>query len=71
MNNLIQSDFSRRLNCSLKHLNNIINGKASITVEMSLKLSTVAGIEDNFWFNLQNNYDLDSTCIRLEKKTSE
>ncbi len=63
--NIVQKDFSNRLDCSLKHLNSIINGKASISPEMAFKLDNVTGINATFWNNLQSNYELDLARIRL------
>lgn len=47
------------LGVTRKTLSAIINGKQSITPEMSLRLSTaLANTTPQFWLNVQENYDL-------------
>lgn len=36
----------------------IIKGKQSITADMSLRLGLFFGMSDNFWLNLQKDYDM-------------
>ena len=39
-------------------IKNIIDGSRSISAEMSIRLGLFFGMSDNFWFNLQRDYDL-------------
>ena len=39
-------------------LSNIVNGKASITPNMALRIETVFGGKAKFWLRLQTAYDL-------------
>lgn len=65
---LSQVGLSKRLGISEKHISNLINGKTSLTKEMSQKLSLVFGTSTDFWLNLQKNYDAISTRIDLENQ---
>jgi addiction module HigA family antidote len=47
-------------------LSRILNGKASISPEMAVRLSKAFGSTPAFWLRLQLNYDL----ARIEKKAS-
>ena len=40
-------------------LSNILNGKASITPNIALRVETVFGGAAKFWIRLQSSYDLD------------
>jgi len=40
-------------------LSNILNGKASITPNMALRIEIVFGGAARFWLRLQSSYDLD------------
>ena len=39
-------------------LSRVLNGKAGISAEMSIKLCEALGTSDGFWFRMQNAYDL-------------
>src|SRR5262249_44808521 len=47
-------------------LSRILNGKASISPEMAVRLSKAFGSTPGFWLRLQLNYDL----AQIEKKAS-
>ncbi|WP_317327082.1 HigA family addiction module antitoxin [Turicibacter sanguinis] len=61
-----QQELAVRLEVSVKHLNNILNGKSPITYETALKLETVIGPSAEFWMNLESQYQLNKA--RLEKE---
>jgi addiction module antidote protein, HigA family len=50
--------FAAHLGVSRPHLSNILNGRASITAEMDLKLSEAFGQPPGLWLRLQVTYDL-------------
>ena len=52
------TELSKVLGTSRKTLSKIINERASVTPEMSLKLSRAFDTSPEFWINLQRNYDL-------------
>lgn len=52
------TDIARRLGVTRVTLSRILNAKASITPEMSLRLSELLGTSPEVWLNLQNQYDI-------------
>ena len=56
---------SKEIKVQQTAVSQIIKGKRRITVEMALRLSRYFGNSAQFWLNLQNHYDFEST---LEKK---
>ena len=53
-----RSDFATRLGISVSSLNEIIQGKRSVTPETALRLAQVLGISADFWLGLQQDWDL-------------
>ena len=51
-----QAELARRTGLSTKHVNQVINGDASITAETALRLETVTGISARMWTNLESQY---------------
>lgn len=60
-----QKNLSARTGLTEKHISQIINGEASITVETALLLENALGGAASFWINLEKNYQ--ETKARLEK----
>jgi addiction module HigA family antidote len=52
-----QPELAKRTGRPLKTINEIINGKASITSETAFQLETVLSVPATFWLNRQNQYD--------------
>jgi len=65
---MTQKSLSERTGISEKHLSQIINGEASITVETALALENALGGSASFWNNLEKNYQ--ETKARLERAAS-
>ncbi|MEW6417702.1 MAG: HigA family addiction module antitoxin [Nitrospirota bacterium] len=55
-----------------RRINEIIQGKRSITANTALRLARYFGLPERFWLNLQSRYDLevekDKLDMRLEKE---
>jgi HTH-type transcriptional regulator / antitoxin HigA len=62
---MTQKNLCARTGLSEKHLSQIINGSASITVETALLLENALGGAASFWINLEKNYQ--ETKARLER----
>lgn len=60
-----QRNLSERTGLTEKHLSQIINGNASITVETALLLENALGGPASFWINLEKNYQV--TQARIER----
>lgn len=62
---MTQKNLSERTGLSEKHISQIINGEASISVETALLLENALGGSASFWINLEKNYH--ETKARLER----
>jgi addiction module HigA family antidote len=52
-----QVELAARSGLTKKHINEIINKKASISPETALKFEKVLGLKGSFWLAYQRNYD--------------
>ena len=55
---LSQTEIAKRLDVNQSTLNRLIQGKASISPEMAVRLSKVLGSSPRTWLNMQSIYDL-------------
>ena len=62
---MTQKSLSERTGISEKHLSQVINGEASITVDTALSLENALGGSASFWINLEKNYQ--ETKARLDR----
>jgi addiction module HigA family antidote len=53
-----QSQFAIRLGVSYPRLNEIVRGRRSVTSDTALRLARVLGMPADFWFGLQQDWDL-------------
>ena len=53
-----QSKLARELGVDPRRVNEIVNGKRSITADTALRLEKYFGASAKFWVNLQTSYDL-------------
>ncbi|MEZ4647493.1 MAG: HigA family addiction module antitoxin [Candidatus Eisenbacteria bacterium] len=65
---LTQTEFANRLGVSYPRLNEIINGKRSVTADTALRLAQVLGTTAEFWLGLQQDWDLWHTMRTPEAK---
>lgn len=68
--NVTQVQFAKHIGVSFKRINEIVNGRRSITPQTAWLLSQALGTSPQFWMNLQTTYDLvhnpaDHTTERL------
>jgi len=59
-----QTKLAKELKTSFRAINEIINEKRGITVEMALRLSKFFGTSAELWLNLQNSYDLHRVALK-------
>jgi addiction module HigA family antidote len=52
------TEAAARLGVTRQALNNVINGKAGVSPEMSIRLSKAFGSKPDLWLGLQMEYDL-------------
>lgn len=55
---LTVTEAAERLGVTRQALNNLVNGKAGISPEMSIRLSKAFGSSAEVWLSLQMHYDL-------------
>lgn len=65
---MTQKNLCERTGLSEKHVSQIINGEASITVETALLLENALGGAASFWINLEKNHQ--ETTARIERASS-
>lgn len=57
------------MNVDRSTVSRILNGKATITPEMAIRLSGSLGRSPESWLNMQNNYDLANAKQKVPAKT--
>jgi addiction module HigA family antidote len=65
---LSQNRLSKALGISPMTINEIVNGKRSITAEVALRLGHYFGMAPQFWLNLQARYDLEKAEDAIGKR---
>jgi addiction module HigA family antidote len=60
-----QSQLARDIDVPQRRINEIVNGKRSVTPDTAMRLAVYFGTSPEFWMNLQTVYDLK---ILSEKK---
>ncbi|MGV6828508.1 MAG: HigA family addiction module antitoxin [Flavobacteriales bacterium] len=55
---ITQSHLAKALGTSFRAVNELVNEKRGMTVEMALRLSKYFKTSPKLWLNLQNDYDL-------------
>jgi HTH-type transcriptional regulator/antitoxin HigA len=53
---MTQTELAQRLGVSLKHVNQVVKGVASISAELALGLEKVFGVSASFWLNRESLY---------------
>jgi addiction module HigA family antidote len=67
-----QYRLSKDISVAPRRINEIVQGKRSITADTALRLARYFGLSERFWLNLQSRYDLevekDKLDVRLERE---
>lgn len=53
-----QTELARRIGCSHRKVNEIVNGKRGVTPDFALDLEKVIGASAEMWVRMQAEYDL-------------
>ena len=69
-NNISQSEFAMRMGITQKHMNEILNGKTNITLEMAGNIERLSGISSSFIINVENSRKIKEKILE-EYGTSE
>ncbi|HEX7474510.1 MAG TPA: HigA family addiction module antitoxin [Dehalococcoidales bacterium] len=68
---LSQKELARRMRRPLNTINEIVNGKKSITAETALQLEeTMPEIPARFWLNLETAFQLTKALIKKRSKAT-
>lgn len=59
--NITQREFSRIIKVPANRVNQIINGKRSITGDTAIRFSIALNTTPEFWLRLQDRYELETT----------
>jgi addiction module HigA family antidote len=62
---MTQKQLAEHIACDVKVINRIVNGRASVTAEMALKLGATFRTSPEFWLNAQRAVDLYQAASRL------
>lgn len=65
---MTQKQLADHLQCDIKVINRIINGRTSVTAEMALKLAAAFETTPDFWLNAQQAVDIYQATIKIGKK---
>src|SRR4030065_2641008 len=60
-----QYKLAKDISVPARRINEIVQGKRSITPDTALRLSRYFGLSERFWINLQARYDLETEKDRL------
>ena len=63
-----QYRLAKDINVPARRINEIVQGKRSITPDTALRLSRFFGLSERFWINLQARYDLETEKDRLKDR---
>jgi addiction module HigA family antidote len=64
---MTQKELADHLDCDIKVVNRIINGRSSVTTLMALKLAAALGTTPDFWLNAQMAVDLHRAADRAQE----
>lgn len=62
--NLSQSELARRIGCSPRKINEIVNGKRGISPEFAIELEKTIHTSAEMWVRMQAEYDLQAARIK-------
>jgi len=66
-----QYRLAKDINVPARRINEIVQGKRSITPDTALRLSRYFGLSERFWVNLQVRYDLEKEKDKLKNRLDE
>ena len=66
-----QYRLAKDINVPARRINEIVQGKRSITPDTALRLSRYFGLSERFWINLQARYDLETEKDKLKDRLNK
>jgi len=65
--NMTQRQLATHIDCDVKVINRIINGRSAVTATMALKLAAAFKTSPEFWLNAQEAIDIYKAAKTLKK----
>ena len=62
-NNISQTEFAMRMGITQKHMNELLNGKTNVTLEMAANIERLTGIDAGFIINVENSKKIKEQII--------
>lgn len=66
-----QYRLAKDISVPARRINEIVQGKRSITPDTALRLSRFFGLSERFWINLQARYDLETEKDKLDDRLNK
>lgn len=66
-----QYKLSKDISVPPRRINEIVQGKRSISADTALRLSRYFGLSERFWLNLQSRYDLEMEKDKLDARLAK
>ena len=66
-----QYKLSKDISVPPRRINEIVQGKRSISADTALRLSRYFGLSERFWLNLQSRYDLEVEKDKLDERLAK
>lgn len=63
-NHISQSEFAMRMGITQKHMNELLNGKTNITLEMAANIERLTGIDSSFIINVENSNKIKENILK-------
>ena len=63
--NISQYRLAKDISVPARRINEIIQGKRSVSADTALRLSRYFGLSERFWLNLQARYDIEAEKDKL------
>ena len=54
------------MNVPPRHINEIVQGKRSLTADTAVRLSQIFGTSEKFWLGLQGDFDLEEARQKID-----
>ena len=66
-----QYRLAKDFNVPPRRINEIVQGKRSISADTALRLARYFGLSERFWLNLQSRYDLEVEKDKLDRRLED
>ncbi len=66
-----QYKLAKDISVPARRINEIVQGKRSITPDTALRLSRYFGLSERFWINLQARYDIETEKDKLDDRLNK